>query len=75
MDTLGFSGFPIAADNPKYLHIFNTAIEYLTDLASPDFHPLAGKAKDTAAGAVLIASFGAFFIGVIIFIPKIASYF
>jgi diacylglycerol kinase len=30
----------------------NTALEFLTDIASPTFHPIAGKAKDVAAGAV-----------------------
>lgn len=46
---------------------FNTALEYLTDLASPAFHPMAGKAKDVAAGAVLISAIGAACIGVAIF--------
>lgn len=50
---------------------FNTAIEYLTDLVSPDYHPLAGKTKDVAAAGVLIISFGAAIVGVIIFWPKI----
>jgi diacylglycerol kinase (ATP) len=50
---------------------FNTALEFLTDLASPEPHPLAGKAKDVAAGAVLIAAIMAVIIGVIIFLPKI----
>lgn len=45
----------------------NTALEFLTDLASPDFHPLAGKAKDVAAGAVLIAAIGAVIIGALVF--------
>jgi diacylglycerol kinase len=45
----------------------NTAIERLTDLVSPGFHPLAGKAKDIAAGAVLITVIGAVSIGIIIF--------
>ena len=43
----------------------NTAIEALTDLASPEFHPLAGKAKDVAAGAVLLAALGAVVVGVV----------
>ena len=34
----------------------NTAFEFLTDVASPAFHPLAEKAKDVAAGAVLITA-------------------
>lgn len=49
----------------------NTAIEYLTDLVSPDYHPLAGKAKDVAAAAVLLAAIGAAIVGFIIFLPKI----
>lgn len=50
---------------------FNTAIEKLTDLASPGYSPLAGKAKDVAAGAVLITAIAAAVVGLIIFIPKI----
>ena len=30
--------------------MFNTAIERVVDLASPDYHPLAKQAKDIAAG-------------------------
>ncbi|TMH73181.1 MAG: diacylglycerol kinase family protein [Betaproteobacteria bacterium] len=48
----------------------NTALERLTDLVSPGFHPLAGMAKDIAAGAVLLASVAAVVIGVIIFGPR-----
>ncbi|MFT7604583.1 MAG: diacylglycerol kinase, partial [Saprospiraceae bacterium] len=35
---------------------FNTSIEYLTDLVSPDYHELAGKTKDVAAAAVLLTA-------------------
>jgi len=48
---------------------FNTALEFLTDLASPDFHPLAKKTKDVAAAGVLVLSIAASIIGSIIFIP------
>ena len=51
------------------LEAINSAIEYLVDLTSPDFHPLAKKAKDIAAAAVLIAAIFAFIIGLIIFLP------
>lgn len=54
---------------------FNTAIEFLTDLTSPNFHPLAGKAKDVAAGGVLITAFGAIAIGSFVFLPKLAVLF
>jgi diacylglycerol kinase len=49
----------------------NSALERLTDLVSPGIHPLAGKAKDIAAGAVLIALIGAVSIGIIIFGPRL----
>lgn len=49
----------------------NTAIEFLVDLASPEAHPLAGKAKDAAAGAVLVAAIGAALIGGFVFGPHI----
>ena len=47
----------------------NTALEYLTDLVSPEHHPLAGKVKDVAAAAVLIAAIGAVVVGLIVFVP------
>jgi diacylglycerol kinase (ATP) len=54
---------------------FNTALEFLTDVASPDFHPIAGKAKDVAAGAVLLAAVAAVVIGVLVFGQKLSALF
>ena len=51
--------------------LLNTAIEALTDLVSPDYHPLAGKAKDVAAGAVLLAAIGALAVGLLVFGPYV----
>jgi diacylglycerol kinase (ATP) len=51
----------------------NTAIEFLTDVASPNFHPVAAKAKDVAAGAVLLAAVGAVIIGALVFGPRVAG--
>lgn len=51
--------------------MLNTAIEWLTDLVSPDYNELAGKVKDVAAAAVLISATGAAIVGVIIFLPKL----
>lgn len=48
---------------------FNTAIERLVNLVSPDFHPIAGDVKDVAAGAVLICAIVAAIVGCIIFLP------
>lgn len=49
----------------------NTALEFLTDVASPEFHPLAEKAKDVAAGAVLIAAMGSLLIGILVMGPHL----
>jgi diacylglycerol kinase (ATP) len=49
----------------------NTALEFLADVASPDFHPLVEKAKDVAAGAVLITAICSVIIGLFVFIPNI----
>lgn len=51
--------------------LVNTAIEALTDLVSPGYHPLAGKAKDVAAGAVLLAALAALAVGVAVFGPRL----
>lgn len=51
----------------------NTAIEAIVDLVSPEFHPIAGKIKDVAAGAVLIAALGAAIVGLIIFVPPLIN--
>jgi diacylglycerol kinase (ATP) len=49
----------------------NTALEFLCDVASPEFHPLVEKAKDVAAGAVLISALGAALVGLLIFVPRL----
>lgn len=53
----------------------NTAIEKLTDLASPGYHTLAKYAKDCAAAAVLISAVTAVVIGALIFIPYLLHFF
>jgi len=50
---------------------FNTAFEFLADALSPEFHPLIKKAKDVAAGAVLIAAVGAVIIGLLVLGPHL----
>ena len=53
------------------LELLNTAIEALVDLASPEPHHLAKVAKDTAAGAVLVAAVGSAIVGLIVFLPRL----
>jgi diacylglycerol kinase len=53
---------------------FNTAIEALCDVVSPEFHPQIERAKDIAAGAVLITAIAAVGVGVLVFGPRLLSY-
>lgn len=53
----------------------NTAIEFLCDVASPEFHPLVQQTKDVAAGAVLITALGAVLIGVFVLGPRLIALF
>ncbi len=46
-----------------FAELINTALEVVVDLVSPEYHPLAQRAKDVAAGAVLVASIGAVIMG------------
>src|SRR3989338_5939080 len=48
------------------LELTNTAIEELVDSFTDEVHPAAKKAKDVAAGAVLVSSITAFIIGLFI---------
>lgn len=51
--------------------LINTAIEAIVDLVSPEQHPLAKAAKDTAAGAVLVVAGAALVLGILLFYPTI----
>jgi len=50
-------------------------METLVDLISPEYHLLAGRIKDIAAGSVLVSSIIAVIIGIIIFLPAIIELF
>lgn len=49
------------------VELVNTTVEAVVDLVTEDYHPLAKVAKDAAAGAVLVCSVGAVFVGVFVF--------
>jgi diacylglycerol kinase (ATP) len=53
----------------------NTAFEALCDVASPDRHPSVERAKDVAAGAVLVAALAALAVAALIFGPRILERF
>lgn len=52
---------------------FNTAIELLADSISKEHHPLIGKAKDVAAGAVLLTAIMAVVVGILVFGPYLLA--
>ena len=53
--------------------VMNSALEIVVDMVQPDFHPLAGMAKDVAAGTVLVTTIQAIAIGLIVFFPRLFS--
>lgn len=53
------------------LELANTAIEAVVNLVSPEYHPLAGRAKDVAAGAVLVGAIAALVVGLLVFGPRV----
>ena len=52
---------------------FNTAVEYVCDVVSPEFSTAVKHAKDIAAGAVLISAASALVIGAITFWPYLRA--
>lgn len=57
------------------LELVNTAVEAVVDLVTEEKKPLAKIAKDTAAGAVLIAAIVSVIAGLLIFVPYIVRWF
>jgi diacylglycerol kinase len=53
---------------------FNTALEAVVDLASPEQHPLARVAKDVGAGAVTLAAITSVLVGLLILGPPLLGW-
>lgn len=51
----------------------NTGLEFLCDVASPQFHPMVRQAKDVSAGAVLLSAIGAAVVGILILGPPLLA--
>ncbi|MBQ9058371.1 MAG: diacylglycerol kinase family protein [Atopobiaceae bacterium] len=51
--------------------LMNTAIETIVDLVSPEYHHMAGRAKDIAAAAVWTLSVFVAVVGIIVFVRAI----
>jgi len=52
----------------------NTALEFLADAATSEFHPLVKCAKDVAAGGVLISALGSVIIGLLVLGPHLLDF-
>ena len=48
--------------------LVNTAIETVVDLVSPEFHPLAGRAKDIAAASELVLCVAVGIVGLLVYV-------
>lgn len=55
------------------LECVNTAVEAVVDLVSPEWHELARRAKDAAAGATLIVAVMSVVVAVIVYLPALMS--
>lgn len=58
------------------VEVINTVFENVVDMVTEcHFHPIGKKIKDMAAGAVLLTSGFALVVGLILFLPKLWSWF
>ncbi len=53
------------------LELINTALEATVDLASPELQPLAKRAKDLSAAAVMVAALGSAVVGAWLLLPPL----
>ncbi|MCD6186885.1 MAG: diacylglycerol kinase [Desulfuromusa sp.] len=66
VSALEFFLLVLAAVLVIFAELMNTAIETVVDLVTDDYHELAKRAKDVAAGAVLVTSVGAVILGYLV---------
>lgn len=66
ISALEFFLLVLAAVLVIFAELINTAIEAVVDLVTEEYHELAKRAKDVAAGAVLVTSVGAIILGYLV---------
>ncbi|MBR3235208.1 MAG: diacylglycerol kinase family protein [Atopobiaceae bacterium] len=67
IDALSWACVLICCGTVLAAELLNTAIETVVDLVSPEFHPLAGRAKDIAAAASWTICFIAALVALIVY--------
>lgn len=71
LDAIRFSMIMIAIALVWITEAFNTVLELVVDIVSPEYSKSAGRAKDISAAAVLVASVAALVIGVVCWGPAV----
>jgi len=71
VSTVEFSILYVAIAGVFIAEMFNTVFDICVDLSSPEYRPLAGIAKDVAAGAVLLSAILAVIVGLFILGPHL----
>jgi diacylglycerol kinase len=56
------------------LELVNTAVERIVDMVTEEYHPLAEKAKDIAAGAVLVGAIASVIVGICLFGTRVIEW-
>ena len=69
----GWAAVAVCVGVQLAMETVNTAIEAIVDLASPEIHPLAKRAKGCAAGAALITACASVVVGLIVFVPALLA--
>lgn len=73
LDPLGWAIILLCCGTVISAELLNTAIETTIDLVSPEFHPLAGRAKDISAAAVWVLCVLVAIVGVLVFASALLS--
>ena len=73
VDAVGWAVIVLSTGSVISAELMNTAVESIVDLITEEHHPLAGKAKDVAAAAVLTVSITAAIAGIIVYIRALSA--
>lgn len=73
LDALSWAIIMVCCGVVLSAELVNTAVETIVDLVSPEFHPLAGRAKDIAAAAVWVLCVIVACVGLIVFVNAILT--
>lgn len=72
IDAMSWACILLCCGSVIVAELMNTAVETVVDLVSPEFHPLAGRAKDVAAAASWTICLTSVAVGLIVYIRALA---